>query len=79
MWGWVFIDFKNYRLNIPVDVVYTNRNLTYTTRQDSRVICLAKTGFAAFGKEVKLVSWSPYAETEQLSQLTSPSGIHAIS
>ncbi len=37
--------------------------------------CLAKTGFAAFGKGVQLISGSPYAETEQLSLLASPSGI----
>ncbi len=53
--------------------------LTYTTRQGSRVSCVAQTGFAAFGKEVQLISGSPYAETEQLSRLTPPSGILATS
>ncbi len=28
----------------------------YTTRQGSRVSCLAQTGFAAFGKGVQLIS-----------------------
>ncbi len=50
----------------------------YTTRQGRRVSCLAQTGFAAFGKGVQL-SGSPYAEAEQLSRLTSPSGILATS
>ncbi len=31
-------------------------NLAYTTRQGSRVSCFAKTGFAAFGKMVQLIS-----------------------
>ncbi len=35
--------------------------------------------FAAFGKGVQLISGSPYAETEHLSRLTSPSGILATS
>ncbi len=39
----------------------------YTTRQGSRVSCLAQTGFAAFGNGVQLISGSPYAETEQLA------------
>ncbi len=59
--------------------VYTNWNLAYTTRQGSRVSCLAQTGFAAFVKGVQLISGPPYAETEQLSRLTSPSGILATS
>ncbi len=54
-------------------------DLTYTTRQGSRVSCVAQTGFAAFGKGVQLISGSPNAETEQLSRLTSPSGILATS
>ncbi len=33
-------------------VVYTNRDLTYTTRQGSRVSCVAQTGFAAFGNSM---------------------------
>ncbi len=35
--------------------------LTYTTRQGSRVSCVAQTGFAAFGKGVQLISGPPYA------------------
>ncbi len=43
-------------------------NLTYAIKQGSRVSCLAQTGFAAsFGEGVQLISGSPYAETEQLS------------
>ncbi len=49
--------------------LYTNRDLTYTTRQGSRVSCLAQTAFAAFGKGVQLISGSSYAETEQLSEI----------
>ncbi len=60
-------------------VVYANWNLTYTTWQSSRVSCLAQTVFAAFGKGVQLISGSPYAEIEQFSRLTSPSGILATS
>ncbi len=30
------------------NLIYTNWNLAYTTRQGSRVSCLAQTGFAAF-------------------------------
>ncbi len=45
----------------------------------SRVSCLAQTSFAAFGKGVQLIGGSPYAESEQLSRLTSPSGILATS
>ncbi len=53
--------------------------LAYTRTQGSRVSCLAQTGFAAFGKGVQLISGSPYAETEQLARLSSPSGILATS
>ncbi len=60
-------------------VAHTNLNSTYTTRQGSLVSCLAQADFAAFGNVVQLISWSPYAETEQLSRLTSPSGILATS
>ncbi len=49
-------------------VGYINWNLT---RQGSQVN-LVQTGFAAFGKGVQLISGSPYAATEQLSRLTSP-------
>ncbi len=59
--------------------MYPNWNLTDTTRQGSRVSCLAQTGFAAFVKGVQLISGSPFTETEQLSRLTSPSGILATS
>ncbi len=48
-------------------------------RQDSRIRCLAQAGFAAFGKGVRLIGGPPYAETEQLSRLTPPSGILATS
>ncbi len=41
----------------------------FTTRQGSRVSCLAQNGFTAFGKGVQLISGSPYAEAEQLSRL----------
>ncbi len=51
-------------------VVYAIWNLIYTSKEGSHVSCLAQTGFAAFGKGVQLIS----AETEQLSQLTSPRG-----
>ncbi len=67
-------------LLITLIVVYTRWNLTYTTRQGSRVSWLAQPGFAtSFGKGVQFISGSPYAETEKLSRLTSPSGILATS
>ncbi len=47
-----------------------NLNLPYTTKQASRVSCVAQTGSAAFAKRVQL----PFAEIEQLSQLTYLSG-----
>ncbi len=50
-------------------VMYTNWNLTYNAKQDSRASCLAQTGFAAFGK----------GETEHISRLSSPLGIFALS
>ncbi len=37
------------------DFWFVNGNMAYTTRQGSRVSCLAQTGFAAFGKGV----WFP--------------------
>ncbi len=40
---------------------------------------LAQDGFGAFGKGVQLISEPPYDETEQLSRLTSPSGMRATS
>ncbi len=46
----------------------------HEARQSSQLF-IAQTGFAAFGKRVQLISESPYAETEQLSRLTSPTGI----
>ncbi len=50
-------------------------NWTHTSKHGSRASCLALTGFVAFSKGVqKLTSLSLYAETEQLSRLTSPSG-----
>ncbi len=78
-WTWELVEASNSWLPILLLVVYTNWNLTYTTRQGRRVSCLAQTCFAAFGKGVQLISGSPYAETEQLSRLTSPSGILATS
>ncbi len=57
-----------YETHLLILVVYAI-NLMYTTRQGSRVSCLAQTGFAAFDKGVQLISGSPYAETEQLSHL----------
>ncbi len=54
-------------------------NLTYATKPGSRVSLLTQTGLAAFGIWVQLISGPPYDETEQLSQLTSPSGILAAS
>ncbi len=64
-------------LPIWIIIVYPNWYLTFTTRQGSRVSCLAHTGFPAFGQRVQFVSGSTYAETEQHSLLTSPSGIVA--
>ncbi len=43
------------------------------------IICLGQTAFAAYGKEVQLISGFAYAETGQLSQLTSLNGIPATS
>ncbi len=51
-------------LPILLLVVYTDWNLTYTTRQGSQVSCLTQTGFAAFGKGVQLISGFLYAETD---------------
>ncbi len=48
-----------------------------TTKQGSRVSCLAQIGFAAFGKGVQLISGPAYTETEELSRLTSSSGLIA--
>ncbi len=56
--------------------VYENWNLTYTTKHDSRVHCLAQAGLAAFGKASHQ---SSYAKAEQLSRRTSQSGIRATS
>ncbi len=53
--------------------------LQFDVYHEARQSSLAQTGFAAFGKGVQLISGSPYAETEQLSRLTSPSGIFATS
>ncbi len=44
-------------------------NLTFTTKQGSRVSWLAQMGFTAFGKGVQLISGSPYDETEELCRL----------
>ncbi len=40
--------------------------------QGNRVSRLFQAGFAAFGKEVQLISGPPYAETEKPYRLTSP-------
>ncbi len=69
IWTWELVEASKSWLPILVLVVYTNWDLTYTTRQSSRVSCVAQTGFAAFGKGVQLISGSPYSETEQLSLL----------
>ncbi len=60
--------------NAPTKGEYANLNLTYITRQGSRIICLSHTGFSIFGYGLQLISRSPYGETEKLSRLTSPSG-----
>ncbi len=39
--------------------------------ESSRLSCLAQTAFAAFGYGVVPISGFPYAESEQLSRLTS--------
>ncbi len=36
-----------------------------TTKQASRVSCLAQAGFVAFGRGVQFISGSPLTETEQ--------------
>ncbi len=67
------VEASKSRLPILLVEAYTNCNLTYTTKQGSRVSWLAQTVFTAFGKEVQLlISGSPYAEIEQLSRLTLP-------
>ncbi len=66
---------KKVKITHFFQLIPTNRDLTYTTRQGTWVSCLALTGFAAFGKGVQLISMSICAETKQLSRLTSPSGI----
>ncbi len=45
---------------------FMRSNVTYTTKQDSRVSCLAQTGFAAFGKRVQPTSWSLFAGIDNL-------------
>ncbi len=46
-------------LLIVIVVIHAKWNLTYTTKQGSRVGCLTQTGFAAFGKGVQLISGPP--------------------
>ncbi len=46
-------------LSISLVVICPNKNLTYTTKQDSRVSCVAQTGFAAFGKGVQFLITKP--------------------
>ncbi len=67
---------KNW-LPILLAVIYTNRNVTGTTKQDSRISWLAQIGFAAFGKGVQLIIGLPYDETQQISRLTSSCSIRA--
>ncbi len=50
-----------------------------STKQASQISCLAQTSFAAFGKGVELISGPPFAKIEQLSRLTSSSGILSTS
>ncbi len=50
-------------------IVYSSYDLTYTTKQGSRVSWSARTGLAAFGKGVQLISGSLFVETEQRSRL----------
>ncbi len=66
-WTWELVEASKSWLPILLLVVYINWNLTYTTRQGSRVSYLAQTGFAAFSKGVQLISGSPYAEIESLT------------
>ncbi len=42
-----------------VCMVYAKLNLTFTTKQYSRVSCVAQPGFAVFGKGVQLISGFP--------------------
>ncbi len=59
-WTWELVEASKSWLPILLLVVYTNWNLAYTTRQGSRVSCLAQTGFAAFGKALQLIRWQVY-------------------
>ncbi len=56
-------------------LIYVNWKLPYATKHSSRASCLAKTGFAAFGKGVQLIGGKP----NDFQKLTSPSGILATS
>ncbi len=64
---------KGKRISLAVKLsvyhLYKLWNLTFTTKQGSRVSWLAQTGFAAFGNEVQLISVSPYVETEDFTDL----------
>ncbi len=55
---------KSISLAVQLSVyhLYKLWNLTFATKQGSRVSWLAQKGFAAFGKGVQLISGSPYAE-----------------
>ncbi len=44
-------------------------SVRHNSKQDNRVSFLAQTGIAAFGKGMQLISGSPYAEAEPISQL----------
>ncbi len=51
------------------------KNVLHEVMQSSQLL----SSFAALGKEVQLITVSPYEETEHLSRLTLPNGILAIS
>ncbi len=54
-WTWKLVEASKNWLPILHLVVYANWNLTFSTRQGSRVSCLAQTGFTVFGKGVQLI------------------------
>ncbi len=59
---------------INIKVSATKRAVKYSTKQGR---CLAQTYFVGFAEGVQLIGRSAFDETEQLSRLTSPSGILA--
>ncbi len=70
MGGWPCLFNSHMYSETPTEVIELLLK-SYATKKDSRVSCLAKTSFNVFGKGVQLVSWSSYAETEHIAQLTS--------